>query len=95
MPNMFTAHILGQGRAFDDGDHAVAQTKQQHKHHGPHGVKTRQQQHQQTHGNKARNPAVGSVYIPVPFKDKQHQTAQHLDHPNGGGHRNHPSWGQT
>ena len=93
---MIAVHILGDGRAFDDGQHAVAHAEKHHKHDQHIKLRAahpgRNQQGRQTQWNQARNQPVGPVQVKVMFKEIQQQAPQHLDGANAGGNGNGPGF---
>jgi len=96
---MLTVHILRDGRAFDDGQHAIAQPinqhKQAHHHHLPCARHGCQQQRQHTQRDQQRHQAVDHMQVGMLLKKVQQQTPCHLHHANGSRQGNHPELGQA
>ncbi len=93
---MVVAHVLRDGGALDDREHALAHAVQEHEQHHqgqadragtPPG---REQQGGQPDRDQARNRAVGHMHVEPVLEEEQHEAAQDLDHADAGRHRNGP-----
>ena len=92
---MFAVHIFGNGRAFDDGQHAVAhaieKNEQQHQAKLDAAQEWRGQQCYQRQRYQAGDQAVGQVQVEVMFKKIQQHAPQHLQQADAGRNRDDPS----